>query len=37
MASLLHHGSTGLAEGAFKKLLHQLSPKEYSVNTVFKL
>ena len=37
MASLLQHGSTGLAQGAFKKFLHQLSPKEYSVYTVLKL
>ena len=37
MASLLQHGFTGLAEGAFKKFLHQLSPKEYSVYTVLKL
>ena len=29
MASLLHHGSTGLAEGAFKEFSHQLSQKEY--------
>ena len=31
MVSLLHHGSTGLAEGAFKEFSHQLSSKEYSV------
>ena len=37
MASLLQHGFTGLAEGASKKFLHQLSPKEYSVHTVLKL